>query len=242
MKIVITSVGSLVGQNILDALEGRRADIEIVGVNSTAAAAANFRCDRTYLAPPAVRSDAYLKCLSRILREERPDLVLPGRDDDVVVLADLKAAPHTFPTTIPVGPPALADVLDDKWASHEFAIRHSLPCVDSARADDPVAVERIIAEHGFPLIAKPRRGNDSRGVRIIFNSAQCAAVGKLDGYLLQPYLEPEPALMTSHRLDDEGAPLFLRQRCSRLLASLSLTPAAQLQEVFALWLSWSWDT
>lgn len=90
IRIAITSVGSLVGQNILDSLEGRREGIEVVGVNSVAAAAGNFRCDRAYLAPPASRSGEYLDRLAAVLNEEKPDLVLPGRDDDVLALARLK--------------------------------------------------------------------------------------------------------------------------------------------------------
>ena len=77
-KIAITSVGSLVGQNILDALEGRRAGIEIVGINSAADAAGNFRCDRADMAPLADRPGEYLERLASILLDERPDLCCPA--------------------------------------------------------------------------------------------------------------------------------------------------------------------
>ena len=53
MKWLITSVASLVGQNILDVLEypgfSRRFLVNIVGVNSLPDSAGNFRCDRCYL-------------------------------------------------------------------------------------------------------------------------------------------------------------------------------------------------
>lgn len=42
LKILITSVGSLVGQNILDSLEGRREGVRVIGVNSLAEAASNL--------------------------------------------------------------------------------------------------------------------------------------------------------------------------------------------------------
>ena len=47
--ILITSVGSLVGHNILESLASRRQEWRIVGVNSLALAANNFRCDAAYL-------------------------------------------------------------------------------------------------------------------------------------------------------------------------------------------------
>ena len=49
-KILIISVGSLLGQNILDALEGRRDKVEIIGINTIAENPRVFRCDRLYKA------------------------------------------------------------------------------------------------------------------------------------------------------------------------------------------------
>jgi len=207
-RIAVTSVGSLVGQNILDSLEGRRTTIEMVGINSTAAAAGNFRCDRAYLAPPAARQGEYLERLAAIFFEERPHLVLPGRDDDVLALAQLKEMQPQLGSSLATGPHRVALVLGDKWASHEFARARSLPYVDSALATDLPAVERLRAVWGYPLIAKPRIGNGSRGVRIVFDEMQLAAVARLPGYLLQAYLEPEAELMDWRDLTTDGTPLF----------------------------------
>ena len=208
IRIALTSVGSLVGQNILDSLEGRREGVEIIGINSVAAAAGNFRCDRAYLAPPASRSGEYLDRLAAVLREERPDLVLPGRDDDVLALAGLKERLEQRAPALPVGPPALARVISDKAASLQFARRHDLPYVDSVPANEPDAVARLLGRYGYPLVAKPRQGNGSRGVRIVFDEAQRAAVAALPGYLLQPYFEQEAELASWRDLGRDGTPLF----------------------------------
>ena len=207
-RIAISSVGSLVGQNILDSLHGRREGIEVVGVNSAAAAAGNFRCDRAYLAPPAVSGDAYLPRLAAVLRGEQPDLVLPGRDDDVLALAQLKESLPELADALPVGPHRLARTLDDKWTSRDFALAHDLPYVDSAPAQDTAAVARLLHRHGYPLVAKPRRGNGSRGVRIVFDDGQREAVAALPDYVLQPYLEPEAELTAWRDLARDGMPLF----------------------------------
>jgi len=231
-RIAITSVGSLVGQNILDALHGRRDGIEVVGINSAAEAASNFRCERAYLAPAAASGGDYLRRLSSILRDEAPELVLPGRDDDVPALAQLKQTQPRLASSFPVGPHRLASILGDKWASREFARANDLPYVESAPADELQAVETLVARHGYPLLAKPRVGNGSRGVRIVFDDRQRAAVAALDGYLLQPYLEPEADLMTWRDLARDGTPLFHAPTLRQIACQAIIGPDRRLRGLF----------
>ena len=84
MKVLLTSVGSLVGQNILDVLEypgfSRRSLMRVVGSNSVPDAACNFRCDRCYLLPLTATAE-YSARMREILLEEssRSHIVLPRR-------------------------------------------------------------------------------------------------------------------------------------------------------------------
>ena len=150
--------------------------------------------------------------------------MLPGRDDDVLALAELKEAQPPLRLSLPVGPHRLALVLNDKWASHEFARTHGLPYVDSAAADDLPAVERLVAAQGYPLIAKPRTGNGSRGVRIVFDEAQRAAIARAPGYLLQAYLEPEAEMTEWRDLASDGAPLFHAPRLQQIACQAVIGP------------------
>ena len=50
-KLLILSVGSLLGQVTLDVLDGRRDHLHIVGFNSIANAPSNYRCDEVFLTP-----------------------------------------------------------------------------------------------------------------------------------------------------------------------------------------------
>ncbi|MGX4731045.1 ATP-grasp domain-containing protein [Pseudomonas corrugata] len=56
----------------------------------------------------------------------------------------------------------------------------ALPAV---AADDSEAVSRLLAEHGYPLVLKPRLGTASRGVRILRKASDLAL-------LQEPHLEP----------------------------------------------------
>jgi carbamoylphosphate synthase large subunit len=81
-SILITSVGSLVGLNILDSLEAMRTRLRVVGTNSEPKAPNNFRCDVAYLAPETA-DPAFIARLRTIIAHEKPDLVLAGRDADL---------------------------------------------------------------------------------------------------------------------------------------------------------------
>ncbi len=61
LRLLIVSVGSLVGQNILDSLEfpafSRRHLVFVAGTNSLVMTANNFRCDEFFLVPPTSSPD-----------------------------------------------------------------------------------------------------------------------------------------------------------------------------------------
>jgi len=101
MKLLITSVGSLLGQNVLDGIESRRNLVNVVGMNSIADNPRNFRCDTVYLVNNTNQPE-FLDEFLEIVEIEKPDLILPGRDEDCVFLADFKSKhPKEFSNKIP---------------------------------------------------------------------------------------------------------------------------------------------
>jgi hypothetical protein len=108
MKLLLKSVGSLVGHNILDVLEypgfSRRSQLQIVGTNSVPDAPCNFRCDRCYLVPPTAAGEDPGR-IKGILLEESPDLILCCRDEDTLALSQFKTQHPELPGTLPVSEP-----------------------------------------------------------------------------------------------------------------------------------------
>lgn len=208
-RILITSVGSLVGQEVLEGLDHCRHRYFIVGLNSQADASSNFLCDRIYLGPELSQEEAYRERLASIVAAECPDLVIPARDDDVVWLAKWKeAAPSGTPVVLS-GPAALAEVLRDKWLSCRFAREHHLPFVDTVCAlDGWSAVREMARRHGWPLAAKPRTGNASRGVVVVFNVRELASAFSWPGYCFQPWLGARPDVSALRQALLGGVPLM----------------------------------
>ena len=194
MKLLVTSVGSLVGKNILDVLEypgfSRRHLVHVVGTNSVADAANNFRCDRCYLVPQTA-SAHYHAHLREILQNESPDLILCGRDEDTLALSELRARHPNLPGALPVGTPRSALIGLDKWHTFQFARKHGLPFAESFRSGksaDAGSLEAFARSVGYPLVAKPVRGFASRGVHFVRDAADLKLLAQREGYLFQEYL------------------------------------------------------
>jgi carbamoyl-phosphate synthase large subunit len=196
-RLLVTSVGSLIGQNILDGLAQVRDDYFVVGLNSQADAVSNFLCDRVYLSATLEEVDGFSNCFENVVAREAPDLIIPGRDDDMVFLACWAAETSDFFGKAMVGNVAIAEILRDKWLTRQFAKRHGLAFVETLRDLDGMEAVRTLAEQqGWPLVAKPRSGNGSRGVVLVGSDAELIVAFAWPGYCFQPWLGTRPDLVS----------------------------------------------
>jgi carbamoyl-phosphate synthase large subunit len=178
----------------------------VIGANSVAEAAGNFSADVTHLVPQADREDEYAAAIERLIAEHAPDLVIPSRDDDILVLARMQRRRGPKAALL-VGSSAAAEIMDDKQKSADFAARHGLPFAPTAAA--LAAARALAAAHGFPLIGKPRCGNGARGVVILRTQAELerAFAARAD-LVAQPFLDmPEEAARLLEGFE-AGLPFF----------------------------------
>jgi carbamoyl-phosphate synthase large subunit len=186
IRLLVMSVGSLVGTNLLECLDALGRDrFELIGLNSDPDAANNFRLDVCYLSPRASDRAALSALLDRVTAGHAPELIIPTRDDDVVVLS--RWAQGRPRARALAGSPAIAEVIRDKWASHEWATARQLPFARSAI--DAAGATRLRRELGFPLVAKPRDGFGSNGVRLLLTEEHLSAVLAAGGYVVQECLD-----------------------------------------------------
>jgi carbamoyl-phosphate synthase large subunit len=210
LRLLLVSGTSVVGQNVLAALEGRRAGITVAATGSVAFDLAAFDFDSVYLLPETASDpDGFEDRLAAVIEHERADLVVPCRDDDVVAIARLGARrPHLAPVLL-CGTPETALTIHDKWLSAMFAAQHGLPFVPSAPTGAAVDLSEFARAHGFPLVVKPRLGFGSRGVRIIADVGQLERAALCPGLVVQPFLGDTRVVSEwAAQLDDLGIPLF----------------------------------
>ena len=202
-RLIVMSVGSLVGTALLECLELLGRDrFEIIGLNSEPDAINNFRCDVCYLSPQAQDRVSLLQLLTQVADRHRPDLVIPSRDDDVVAAAHWHRANPEVP--VMVGSTDVAEIIRDKWLSYCWARDNGLPFARSAI--DASGAANLLAETGFPLVAKPRLGFGSNGVRFLLDEKHISAALRAGHYVLQEAVDPAPALSLATL--EEGLPLW----------------------------------
>ncbi len=188
-KLLITSVGSRVGHAILAALRRTDAPWYVVGVNSVAFCAGPFDCDSAWLVPPTAEREAFEARLLEAVKAERPALILPGRDDDLPILAAMRERLAELGAFALVGSPEAVEICNDKYRTAKVLRAAGLPFTETAASREEI--EALLSSCGFPLIAKPRRGFASRGVRVLFDRDDLeAALACGAEMVVQEYLVP----------------------------------------------------
>lgn len=229
--LLVLSVGSMVGTNILDAVQALRPRLRVLGLNSVADAHNNFRCDRVYLAPAARDADAYWQRVRHVLSIEQPDVVLAGREQDLSLMADWRAQHSVFANRLLVGPPSLTSALTDKLSSHDWAVSRGLPFAPTVAATDPTAREQALAwmaEFDCALIAKPRAGNGSRGVRLLLDQAALTAALGDSELVIQPYLSDAGSYRMLQQQSKLGLPLFWAPTLIQYVSQTVIGPNGEL--------------
>ncbi len=214
MRLLLMSVGSLVGQNILDSIENRRNKIYVIGVNSEAKNPRNFRCDRTYLT--TIMSNAYQfeSDFIEILTKENPDLILAGRDEDALFLAKFREKFPEHAKKIPSGSSDVVEIMLNKYESYRFAKDYDLNFAESFYYNNGYNLNELksfLRQIGFPVVIKPIVGHSSQGVYFIDNEEHLNLVlpeHEKKDILFQEYLGHERDFRSYLNYLNKGIPLY----------------------------------
>lgn len=166
MKILVTGAGALLGQGIIRSLRMSTLDAYIIAVDPSPLSAGLYWADAARLVPMA-NAPHYLEVLRALLKVEKPDVVIPGTDVELAVLAEARTSLESeFGMHVLVSGPEVVRIADDKWLTAQFFRHHGFGYVPSCLPGDE---DRLIEEEGFPLIVKPRVGARSVGFSQIRN-------------------------------------------------------------------------
>ena len=191
-SVLVTGVGSNIGQGIVKALRMSSFKCRIIGVDMNPLSAGLYRVDSAYIVPPANREE-YIGAIIDISKENHVDIVLIGSDAEVPVLARDKAlVEETAGCKVIVSPVEVVSICTDKWLTVRFLEQTGLNYPFTVLANTKESVRRIIDVCGFPLIVKPRVGSGSEGTYKVSDEEELKYhLGLVERPLVQEELRPE---------------------------------------------------
>jgi carbamoyl-phosphate synthase large subunit len=235
-RILLLSGASLVGQNVLACLAPWRDRLVVAATSSVADDPFLFEFDRVYHVPQ-VRSDplAHATRFDDVIGHFEPDLVVPCRDDDVSFVAARRDSCPEEAHRLLCGDAAVASAMLDKLKGAQFSAARGLPFVPTLAADGNVtAALRFAASHGWPLIAKPRRGFASRGVRLLLTEGQLERACAAPDTVIQKYVGDAGAVRrAADDVAENGLPLFLTTEETKLSLQACIGPDGEVTAAFA---------
>jgi carbamoyl-phosphate synthase large subunit len=186
IRVAITGISGDVGRGAICGLRtGYDApnDIWILGLDANGDCPGRDMIDAFAKLPP-VASPKYLDALTSQLRAHAVDVLLPGIDSEIILLSRARDRFAEGATRVALAPADLIEAADDKLATAAFVIARGLRAPMTCDADYPLDL-------GFPVVAKPRRGQGSRGVVTLDDKTSLDAFlgERRPGYCLQRYVE-----------------------------------------------------
>jgi carbamoyl-phosphate synthase large subunit len=202
VKVLVTGAGALLGQGIIRSLMESALSPVIVAADPSPLSAGLYWTHHRHLIPLA-RDPAYVQAFENVLDRERPDVVIPGTDFELLLFAENRARWEArFGTHVIVSNPDVVRIANDKYLTYRFFRDHGFTAPDSCL---PGGESALIERVGFPLIVKPRVGSRSVGVVMVQTKDELArALATAEGLVVQECVATECAEYTAGTLTFEG--------------------------------------
>lgn len=155
---------------------GKRMGREVRILSSETLLTVPIACVGTVIEGRRWRDPDILEHLGEVIRREKVDIVLPFVDGAIEVCSRLKALhPDVF---IPVSDYGVAHAMFDKTAAAELFAAKGIA----------IPATYAVGSCRFPAIMKPREGSASKGIAVVHNGKELAAVAHPENYLIQEYI------------------------------------------------------
>ena len=117
-RVLVTCVGSGVGQSVLDSLNELRQDY-IIGCDMNRNVYATHFCDEFHFVP-GLYSEGYLDTLLNIAIERKVDIIIPGHDHELALLSKDIDKFHAHGIEVLVSEPKVISISRDKYLWYEY--------------------------------------------------------------------------------------------------------------------------
>lgn len=188
LTVLVLGVGGNVSQGILKAISISSLPTRVLGACISPLSLGLYRVDGAYVSPPA--SDAgFVPWLRDLCEREGVDAVLSGVEPVLDVLSrEAPALRERTGAVCVVSEPDVLAVGRDKLLTCRWLRERGLGSPRCADAADRDAVEALVEECGYPVLAKPRYGKGAERVTVVEDAAGLGSVVGRPGFVVQELL------------------------------------------------------
>ena len=191
IRILVTGVGSLLGQGILKSIQHSTLKCYVAGADYFPSAVGLYWVDKGFILPdilkPEISEVQWIDSLINVINQEKIDLVLPGLDFEIPILARNKSIiEKQTSATLLISSEEVVRIGHDKWETVNYLKNNNFNYPHSTL---PETVENFTQSNPFPYIVKPRFGHTSENVFLVKNKKELnMALRACDKPIIQEYL------------------------------------------------------
>lgn len=183
------------GQAVLHALRFANPRVQTVGMDARPMSPGLYWTDAAYLTPFFANESAYLQRLLEICDREAIDLLIPGLDPELPILARHRQQFLRRGCEVMVSHPEAIGLCQDKHACYEFCRQRNLPFITTYLLAEAQARSDELT---YPVIVKPREGSASVGAYLCRDAGELHAISPDDMLVVQSYLPPDARALDLH--------------------------------------------
>lgn len=188
IKVLILGVGGNVSQGIIKAIKNSDLDVELVGACIAPDSLGLYMCDRAYIAPYA-NDESFMEWLIELCNKEEIDIVLTGVEENICAIQEHLAMFKEGTKAVFIASDYDKLMIgQDKYRTCEWLKENGCNYPKFCKMEDVEAVQQLVTEVGFPIVAKPRNGKSSNGVFVLRNWQEYEVIRDRKDYVLEEYI------------------------------------------------------
>jgi carbamoyl-phosphate synthase large subunit len=215
-NILVTAVGAELAFSIIKAIKQFKIETGIIGCDIYPEVAGKYWVDCFHQVPLASSEFEYISAVKELVKAHGINVIIPSTDLEMTILSKYK---HIFKKNyncyILVNETKEIEIFNDKWLSHCWYEKNSIPTSQTFLAEDVNNLLDRLKSFVYPLIIKPRKGGGSRHIYKVHNRDELLRyLPIVPEPIIQTYLAPEDeeyTIGTYRNIDDQVYTIVLKR-------------------------------
>ena len=188
INVLVLGVGGNVSQGILKSLSNIKIPVHVVGGCISPYSMGLYTTEKALITPFA-EDPSFISWLIDTCIAEKIHAILSGAEPVLKELSLHKEEILHQCGAVPiVCDPQVLSITNDKLMTCKWLEHNKLNHPRYAASEDGVAVQKLLDDCSYPLIAKPRFGKGSQGIFILDSDSDLAKLQTLRNYVIQEYV------------------------------------------------------